>query len=64
MQFDRGYISPYFCNQHRKNGSGNGKNRLSLFHDKKISNLKEIASCVGASRTIGSSVAELLPKIG
>ena len=41
MQFDRGYLSPYFINQPEKQAVG-FDNPLILLHDKKISNIREL----------------------
>ncbi len=41
MQFDRGYLSPYFINQPEKQ-SAILDNPLILLHDKKISNIREL----------------------
>jgi len=41
MQFDRGYLSPYFINK-QENMSVELDNPLILIHDKKISNIREL----------------------
>ena len=41
MQFDRGYLSPYFCHRFRQNDC-RFENPYILLFDKKISNLQEI----------------------
>jgi len=41
MQFDRGYLSPYFINN-QQNMSVEMDNPLILIHDKKISNIREL----------------------
>ena len=41
MQFDRGYLSPYFINQPEKQ-TAVLENPLVLLHDKKISNIREL----------------------
>lgn len=41
MQFDRGYLSPYFINQPEKQAAGL-ENPFILLHDKKISNIREL----------------------
>ncbi|MGH8530526.1 MAG: chaperonin GroEL [Nevskiales bacterium] len=41
MQFDRGYLSPYFINQAQSQTS-ELENPLILLHDKKISNIREM----------------------
>ena len=41
MQFDRGYLSPYFINQPEKQAAVL-ENPLILLHDKKISNIREL----------------------
>lgn len=41
MQFDRGYLSPYFINQPEKQAAVLD-NPLILLHDKKISNIREL----------------------
>ncbi len=41
MQFDRGYISPYFANN-RENMTATLENPYILIYDKKISNMKEL----------------------
>jgi chaperonin GroEL len=41
MQFDRGYISPYFCNN-RDNMTVALENPYILIHDKKISSMKDL----------------------
>lgn len=41
MQFDRGYLSPYFINQPEKQ-SAVLENPFILLHDKKISNIREL----------------------
>ena len=42
MQFDKGYISPYFINQPADDGVRRSKTRYILIHEKKISNLREL----------------------
>jgi chaperonin GroEL len=41
MQFDRGYLSPYFVNN-QQNQSAELENPFILLHDKKISNIREL----------------------
>ncbi|MCG6871982.1 MAG: chaperonin GroEL [Gammaproteobacteria bacterium] len=41
MQFDRGYLSPYFVNK-QENMSVDLENPLILIHDKKISNIRDL----------------------
>ena len=41
MQFDRGYLSPYFANN-QQNMSAELENPMILLHDKKISNIREM----------------------
>lgn len=41
MQFDRGYISPYFANQ-KEGMSAELENPYILLHDKKISNIRDL----------------------
>jgi chaperonin GroEL len=41
MQFDRGYLSPYFINQ-QQSMTAELENPLILLHDKKISNIREM----------------------
>src|SRR5512142_3188360 len=41
MQFDRGYISPYFINN-QQNMAAELENPFILLHDKKISNIREL----------------------
>ena len=42
MQFDKGYLSPYFINQPGRRWSACSKTRYILIHEKKISNLREL----------------------
>jgi chaperonin GroEL len=41
MQFDRGYISPYFVNN-QQNMTAELENPMILLHDKKVSNIREM----------------------
>ena len=41
MQFDKGYISPYFINRPAEDGL-RARRRLILIHEKKISNLRDL----------------------
>ena len=42
MQFDKGYISPYFINRPGHDGPAFSKTRYILIHEKKISNLRDL----------------------
>jgi chaperonin GroEL len=44
MQFDRGYLSPYFINN-QQSMSVELENPMILLHDKKISNIREMLPC-------------------
>ena len=43
MQFDRGYLSPYFINN-QENGSVELENPFILLVDKKVSNIRELTN--------------------
>jgi chaperonin GroEL len=52
MQFDRGYLSPYFINN-QDNMSTELENPLILLHDKKISNIREMLPVLEAVAKAG-----------
>ena len=55
MQFDRGYLSPYFINQQDKQASILD-NPYILLHDKKIASIKDILPILEAVRTANRSL--------
>lgn len=55
MQFDRGYLSPYFINQQDKQASILD-NPYILLHDKKITSIKDILPILEAVRTANRSL--------
>ncbi|MCI0507583.1 MAG: chaperonin GroEL [Gammaproteobacteria bacterium] len=52
MQFDRGYLSPYFINN-KENMSAELENVYVLIHDKKISNIRELLPILEATAKAG-----------
>jgi chaperonin GroEL len=52
MQFDRGYLSPYFINNHDKQVTVL-ENPYILLHDKKISNIKDLLPVLEAAAKAG-----------
>ncbi len=52
MQFDRGYLSPYFINK-QENMSVDLENPLILIHDKKISNIRDLLPILEAVAKAG-----------
>ncbi len=52
MQFDRGYLSPYFINN-QENMSVEMENPLILIHDKKISNIRDLLPVLEAVAKAG-----------
>ena len=57
MQFDRGYLSPYFINNPEKQ-SAMLDNPFVLLFDKKISNIRDLLPIAGASRQGRPSAAD------
>ena len=55
MQFDRGYLSPYFINQQDKQ-EVHLDNPYILLHDKKITSIKDIRPVLEAVRTANGSL--------
>ncbi|WMC18873.1 MAG: chaperonin GroEL [Enterobacteriaceae bacterium PSpicST2] len=55
MQFDRGYLSPYFINKH-DNGSVELNNPFILLVDKKITNIREILPILESVAKAGKSL--------
>jgi chaperonin GroEL len=55
MQFDRGYLSPYFINQQDKQ-EVHLDNPYILLHDKKIASIKDILPVLEAVRTANGSL--------
>jgi len=55
MQFDRGYLSPYFINNQETMNS-ELEDPLILLHDKKISNIRELLPCLEAVAKAGKSL--------
>ncbi len=52
MQFDRGYLSPYFVNN-QKNMSAELEDPYVLLHDKKISNIRELLPALEGAAKAG-----------
>ena len=52
MQFDRGYLSPYFVNN-QKNMSAELEDPFILLHDKKISNIRELLPALEGAAKAG-----------
>jgi chaperonin GroEL len=52
MQFDRGYLSPYFINN-QQNMRPSSKNPFILLHDKKISNIRDLLPVLEAVAKAG-----------
>jgi chaperonin GroEL len=44
MQFDRGYLSPYFINN-QQSQTAELEDPYILLHDKKISNIRDLLPC-------------------
>ena len=61
MQFDRGYLSPYFINQ-QANQTVELEKPLILLGDKKISNIREMLPLLEAVAKQGRPAARHLPK--
>ena len=55
MQFDRGYLSPYFINNQETMNS-ELEDPLILLHDKKISNIRDLLPCLEAVAKAGKSL--------
>jgi chaperonin GroEL len=55
MQFDRGYLSPYFINN-QQTMSAELENPLILLHDKKISNIREMLPVLESAAKQGRSL--------
>ncbi|MDY6993660.1 MAG: chaperonin GroEL [Pseudomonadota bacterium] len=55
MQFDRGYLSPYFINN-QQTMSAELENPLILLHDKKISNIREMLPILEGTAKSGRSL--------
>jgi len=55
MQFDRGYLSPYFINN-QQTMSAELENPLILLHDKKISNIREMLPILEGSAKSGRAL--------
>jgi len=55
MQFDRGYLSPYFINN-QQNMSAELENPYILIHDKKISNIRDLLPVLEAVAKAGRSL--------
>lgn len=55
MQFDRGYLSPYFINN-QQTMSAELENPLVLLYDKKISNIRELLPVLEGSAKSGKSL--------
>ncbi|QBQ56161.1 chaperonin GroEL [Nitrosococcus wardiae] len=55
MQFDRGYLSPYFIN-HKQNMSVELEDPYILLHDKKISNIRDLLPVLEAVAKSGKSL--------
>ncbi|HET9061976.1 MAG TPA: chaperonin GroEL, partial [Candidatus Binatia bacterium] len=67
MQFDRGYLSPYFINS-QQNQTSELENPLILLYDKKVSTNQEIAQVgtisANGDKAIGDMIAKAMEKVG